>query len=369
MALVRFENIVKRYGDVEVIKGIPEMTINDGEFVSIVGPSGCGKSTLLRMVCGLEEISEGKLYIGDRVANDVQPKDRGLAMVFQSYALFPHMTVEANIAFGLKIKKVPEEEKRKKVDWAIKLLQLDNLGDRLPKELSGGQRQRVAIARALVLDPEILLLDEPLSNLDAKLRLQMRTEFKRLHKKVKSTTIYVTHDQVEAMTLSDRIAVLHNGIVQQYGSPMEVYNNPANMFVAGFIGSPAINFVTVDIVKENGEYFLYHNDLKIGVPALKVLIVEKYSNGDELIMGIRPQDIFEANDPKVSGLKDNIIKTQVDVTEPLGDQIIVVVRVGEITIKALMPNDVKAEPGSPIELAVNTNNIHLFEPETTKALF
>ena len=372
MAEVKLDHIVKRYGKVEVIKDF-NMVIADGEFVTLVGPSGCGKSTLLRAVAGLEEISEGTLSIGGKVANDMPAKDRGIAMVFQSYALFPHMTVEANIAFGLKIKKASEQVKREKIDWAVKLLHLDGLEKRYAKELSGGQRQRVAIGRALVLDPEVLLLDEPLSNLDAKLRLKMRTEFKQLHKAIGTTTIYVTHDQVEAMTLSDRIAIMYDGVAQQIGSPYEVFNTPSNMFVAGFIGSPPINFIPVDLVEENGEATLRTEGFSLSLASLEAekLQILKDSGLKELMLGIRPQDIYLKGDHAVEGLTGNTVNTQVDVTEPLGESVIMVMTIGEHTVKATMPNEVGSqyEMDAPIEIAIHTRKVHVFDPTTEKALF
>jgi multiple sugar transport system ATP-binding protein len=370
MAEVKLDHIVKRYGTVEVIKDF-NMTIADGEFVTLVGPSGCGKSTLLRSIAGLEEISEGALSIGGKLANDMPAKDRGIAMVFQSYALFPHMTVEANIAFGLKIKNASEQVKREKIEWAVKLLHLEGLEQRYPKELSGGQRQRVAIGRSLVLDPEVLLLDEPLSNLDAKLRLRMRTEFKRLHKTYGHTTIYVTHDQVEAMTLSDRIAIMHQGVAQQIGTPFEVFNDPANTFVAGFIGSPPINFIPVKLSEDNGDLFLTAEGLNIGLSSLTPEKIKhvKDSGLTECLLGLRPQDMYPVEDQAVQGLRDNRIQTKVDVTEPLGESVVVVMAVGPHTIKATLPNEVKVDMDQEIELAVNTRKIHLFDPKTELALF
>jgi multiple sugar transport system ATP-binding protein len=371
MAEVKLDHIVKRYKTVEVIKDF-NMTIADGEFVTLVGPSGCGKSTLLRSIAGLEEISEGQLYISGKLANDMPSKDRGIAMVFQSYALFPHMTVEANIGFGLKIKKASEQVKREKIDWAVKLLHLEGLEQRYPRELSGGQRQRVAIGRSLVLDPEVLLLDEPLSNLDAKLRLRMRTEFKRLHKSIGHTTIYVTHDQVEAMTLSDRIAIMYQGVAQQIGSPIEVFNHPANMFVAGFIGSPPINFIPVNVEQDGDQPALTaEGGFRLSLAPLTAEQQQtlKDSGLKQLMLGIRPQDIYPIGDQAVQNLRGNVIKTKVDVTEPMGESVVVVVTVGPHTIKATLPNEAGVEMDQPIELAVNTNNIHLFDPQTEKALF
>jgi len=374
MAEVILDHIKKSYKNNLVIKDL-NMHIKDGEFVTLVGPSGCGKSTTLRMIAGLEEISEGNLYIGDKLANNIPPKNRKIGMVFQSYALFPHLTVAANITFGLKIRKFSKEEKAKRLEWAINLLDLKGLENRYPRELSGGQRQRVALGRALVLNPEVLLLDEPLSNLDAKLRLKMRTEFKRLHKKTKYTVVYVTHDQVEAMTLSDRIAILHNGILQQVGTPEEVYNNPANMFVAGFIGSPPINFIEVEIKNENGNIFLVNKGLKIKLPEKKGNILKKYHDIKKIILGIRPQSIYlkkygeiEIKNDKIKNLEDNIIKTRIDVIEPLGSEVIVVVRVGDYTLKATLPEKINFKVDAPIELGINTNEIHLFDINTQKAL-
>jgi multiple sugar transport system ATP-binding protein len=370
MAEVKCQHLVKSYKTVEVIKDF-DMTIQDGEFVTLVGPSGCGKSTLLRAIAGLEEITAGELFIDGQLANNTPAKDRGIAMVFQSYALFPHMTVAANVGFGLKIKKVPEAEKHAKIEKALKLLHLEGLGDRQPRELSGGQRQRVAIGRSLVLDPKVLLLDEPLSNLDAKLRLKMRTEFKRIHKSTGHTIIYVTHDQVEAMTLSDRIAILQGGYAQQIGSPMEVFNHPANAFVAGFIGSPPINFIPVTLASENNTFVLKAESFRLGLGALEPAAQEKIKacGLNEFTLGIRPQDMYLPGDQAVHGLSDNLVQTRVDVTEPIGEHVVVVVAIGPHTVKATLPNDTGCKADDTIELAINTRSIHLFDPTTEKAIF
>ena len=252
MATVTFEHVWKKYGEVVAVNDL-NLEIQDGEFMVLVGPSGCGKTTSLRMIAGLEEISQGTMRIGDRVVNDLAPKDRDVAMVFQSYALYPHMTVRDNLAFGLKLRKVPKDEIKRRVDEAARTTELTNLLDRKPKQLSGGQRQRVALGRAIVREPAVFLMDEPLSNLDAKLRVATRAELARLHQRLKTTTVYVTHDQVEAMTMGDRIAVMSNGLLQQVGSPQDLYRTPVNRFVAGFIGSPSMNFVDVEVVRDNGK--------------------------------------------------------------------------------------------------------------------
>ncbi len=369
MAEVKCQHLVKSYKTVEVIKDF-DMTIQDGEFVTLVGPSGCGKSTLLRAIAGLEEITAGELYIDGQLANHVPAKDRGIAMVFQSYALFPHMTVAANVGFGLKIQKVPETERLKKIDKALNLLHLQGLGDRYPRQLSGGQLHRVAIGRSLVLEPKVLLLDEPLSNLDAKLRLKMRTEFKRIHKITGHTIIYVTHDQVEAMTLSDRIAILQGGYAQQIGSPMEVFNHPTNAFVAGFIGSPPINFIPVSLSDEKGTLTLSANGMRLGLAGLDPAALEKIKGCGltEMTLGVRPQDIYLPGDQAVADLSDNRVQSRVDIVEPMGENVVVVVAIGDHTVKATLPNDVAYSSDAPIELAINTRAIHLFDPSTEKAI-
>ncbi len=312
MASLKLVNINKKYPNgFHAVQNL-NLDIKDGEFLSLVGPSGCGKSTTLRMIAGLEDISGGELYIGDKVTNDVPSKDRGIAMVFQSYALFPHMSVAANIGFGLKIRKTEEKIKNEKIEWAMDLLDLTGLGDRRPAELSGGQRQRVALGRALVLDPEVLLLDEPLSNLDAKLRIKMRTELKRIHKKLAATIIYVTHDQSEAMTLSDRIVIMNKGELMQCGTPVDIYNNPQSRFVGSFIGSPAMNMFEGEMQKTaTGLEFVCEN-FKYNVPQE---VVAKYVAlaGKSVTMGIRPEDSF-------ASLKEeaNSIKCVSSVVETLG---------------------------------------------------
>ena len=285
------KNIKKVYPNgYEAVKDL-SLEIKAGEFVSLVGPSGCGKSTTLRMIAGLEDISGGQLFIGDKLANDLSPRERGIAMVFQSYALFPHMTVAANIAFGLKIQKVPAAERMKKVEWALDLLDLNGLGDRKPAQLSGGQRQRVALGRALVLDPDVLLLDEPLSNLDAKLRIKMRIELKRIHKELNATIVYVTHDQAEAMTLSNRIAILKDGDLMQCGTPTEIYNDPANEFVAGFVGSPPMNFIQGTVEKIDGREVFVSDYGQLPFDDTLSKLKSDKGIGDNLVLGIRPEDL------------------------------------------------------------------------------
>jgi len=286
MAGLRLRDLRKRYGDLEVIKGV-DLTVEHGEFVVFVGPSGCGKSTLLRMIAGLEDITAGELYIGDKLCNTVEPRDRGIAMVFQNYALYPHMTVYDNVGFGLKLARTPKEERDRKIRDAARILQMEHLLDRKPSQLSGGQRQRVAIGRAIVRQPEVFLFDEPLSNLDAALRVDMRMELAKLHHDLGSTMIYVTHDQVEAMTLADKIVVLDGGVVQQVGSPIELYQRPANLFVAGFIGSPKMNFAPVKLDRTSGDAVLVSSsdtgsvEVSAEAPAL--------SPGASLTLGVRPQ--------------------------------------------------------------------------------
>lgn len=368
MARVKMEHITKRFGNTTAVSDV-NLDIADGEFVCFVGPSGCGKTTCLRMVAGLEEITEGQLYIGDTLANNVPSKDRGIAMVFQSYALFPHMTVDANISFGLKIKKVPADERRRKIDWALDLVDLVGLGERHPKELSGGQRQRVALARALVLSPEVLLLDEPLSNLDAKLRLKMRTELKRIHKAIKATVIYVTHDQVEAMTLSDRIAVINEGKLMQAGAPLDVYAKPQNQFVAGFIGSPPINFLEARLEERDGKIFVVMPAFALGLPTDKDEAIKKWKGGPDVMLGIRPQYIYEVNHAPQMDWTDNTVKSTIDVMEPLGDEVVATVIADSEIFQVTLPPEVKAQPDQPIDLVVDLAKIHIFDPQTGVAVF
>ncbi len=361
MATVRLQNVQKKFGLTEVIQNL-NLVIHDGEFVTLVGPSGCGKTTTLRMVAGLEEITSGDLYIGEVLSNHIAPKKRGISMVFQSYALFPHMTVSENIAFGLKIKGFPKNEILKKIEWVVELLNLRGLDSRLPKDLSGGQRQRVAFARALVLEPGLLLLDEPLSNLDAKLRIRMRAELKRIHKKLKSTILYVTHDQVEAMSLSDRVAIMDKGMISQIGSPIEVYNFPANMFVAGFIGSPAMNFIKGIIIKPGNDIFIDLLSFRLKIPERLVNECKKYI-GEELILGIRPEDIHDSRFLQNTPGDQNTVKAMIDVVEPLGDKDILEAFADDVTF-TLTGQPGKTKPDSEIAVNFNMSKSHLFDAET-----
>jgi len=361
MATVTFDHIYKRYGDDVVAVNDLNLEVADGEFLVLVGPSGCGKTTALRCVAGLEEISDGKLLIGERVVNDVPPKDRDIAMVFQSYALYPHMSVYDNLAFGLKLRKVKKEEIDRRVKEAAKILGLERFLDRKPKALSGGQRQRVALGRAIVREPAVFLMDEPLSNLDAKLRVQTRAEIARLHQRLGKTTIYVTHDQVEAMTMGDRIAVMRDGLLQQVGTPQELYDHPVNVFVAGFIGSPAMNFATA--VAEG-------KDLKLGGVKLELAgeqarAAESRPDGANVLIGFRPEHLDVAN-----GMDGHAVRfpAAVDVVEYLGNEELIHAQAEGNEIVALLPSDRNVKVGDRVELAVPMEKLHIFDPESEKAL-
>lgn len=358
MAEVTLTGITKRFGDFTAVDDI-SMVIEDGKFTVLVGPSGCGKTTTLRMVAGLEEATEGEIRIGDRVVNRVPPKDRDIAMVFQNYALYPHMDVFNNMAFGLKLRKRPKAEIQQRVGDAAELLGITDKLKSKPRELSGGQRQRVAVGRAIVRNPKVFLFDEPLSNLDAKLRVQMRTELEELHSKLKTTTIYVTHDQVEAMTLGDRIAVMKDGIIQQYESPKQTYDFPSNQFVAGFIGSPAMNFLTAKATSENGQIVLTGPSFRLILPAERA----KAQLPENVVVGVRPEDLdgpAESNTDAVS--------IDVTVTEQLGHTLLVYGHVGEDQIVASLDPHRHVEIGSTAHLTVNLKTLHVFDPESQETL-
>lgn len=336
MAEVKLENLTKKFDQVIAVDQI-DLKIRDGEFLTLVGPSGCGKSTALRLVAGLEKVTSGNVYINGKLINHIPPQKRNVSMVFQSYALFPHMSVESNLAFGLKIRKKSQKEKTERVKWVITLLGLKGMEKRLPKELSGGQRQRVALGRALVLEPDVLLLDEPLSNLDAKLRLRMRTELKRLHKKIKTTIIYVTHDQAEAMTLSDRLAVMKDGKILQVGTPQKIYERPADIFTAGFIGSPPMNFI----------------------PGESLPFVGK----KEVMVGIRPEDLSVFLQET-----ENSILGKSSVTETLGSDNYLYVAISDLLISVRLKPDQKIPEEQPIWLVPNLERIHIFDKSTGRRI-
>jgi len=364
MAGVIYEHVYKRYPGNTVISDM-NAEIKDKEFVVLVGPSGSGKSTALRMLAGLEEISDGTVKIGERVVNDIAPKDRDIAMVFQSYALYPHMSVYDNLSFGLKLRKTPKAEIDKRVREAAQILGLDQYLDRKPKALSGGQRQRVALGRAIVRQPKVFLMDEPLSNLDAKLRVQTRVQILKLHQRLQTTFIYVTHDQVEAMTMGDRIVVLNNGIVQQFDTPQTLYEHPVNLFVAGFIGSPAMNFLNVT-VGGDGQAMLTGEGFQLPVDD-RVLSEAGASRGQEVIMGVRPEDLKDVRFPGRDGLPK--INSKVEVVESMGSEIFAYLNIGGKTLTSRMdPRSSDIEPGQNIQVAVDTQHLHLFDPKTEKAL-
>jgi multiple sugar transport system ATP-binding protein len=361
MASVTYENVYKRFGDVEVITDM-NVEIHDKEFVVFVGPSGCGKSTLLRLLAGLEEITEGDIMIGDRVVNDVPPKDRDIAMVFQSYALYPHMSVYDNMAFGLKLRKMPKEEIDKRVKDAAEILGLAHLLDRKPKALSGGQRQRVAVGRAIVREPAVFLMDEPLSNLDAKLRVTARAEISKLHKRLGTTFIYVTHDQVEAMTMGDRILVLKDGVLQQIDSPRNLYENPHNVFVAGFIGSPSMNFFDSTLVGEEGNLYVDAGDFRIPVPETRKQAFDAYV-GKEVIFGIRPEHIH-ATKFQPASIEAAPFEARVDVVELLGHELHLYLDSGHNEFVATVDTRLAPSVGQDLDLVVDTDRMHLFDKNT-----
>ena len=370
MASISCRHIYKIYpGNVTAVKDF-NLEIADKEFIVFVGPSGCGKSTTLRMIAGLEEISKGEMYIGDRLINDVPPKDRDIAMVFQNYALYPHMTVYKNMAFGLELRKMPKDDIDKRVREAAKILEIEHLLDRKPKALSGGQRQRVALGRAMVRNPAVFLLDEPLSNLDAKLRTSMRTEIIKLHKKLATTFIYVTHDQTEAMTMGDRIVVMRDGVIQQVDTPQNLYDYPCNIFVAGFIGSPQMNFFNVKLSKEGQDVVATFGDNKIVVPNSKVskFIDESYI-GKEVVMGIRPENIHD--EPVVLQTYANAtIDVNVEVTELMGSETYLYLKTTgkDDNIIARVDPRTSSRAGSTIKIAFDVNHLHFFDKETEKTI-
>src|SRR3974390_2206940 len=365
MAELALRQVVKRFDDVEAVRSI-DLDIPDNEFVVLVGPSGCGKSTTLRMIAGLEEVTSGDIWIGGEVVNDLPPKDRDIAMVFQNYALYPHMTAFENMSFGLKLRKFPKAEIKQRVEHAARILDITELLDRRPKALSGGQRQRVAMGRAIVRNPKVFLFDEPLSNLDAKLRVQMRTEIKRVHQKVKTTTVYVTHDQVEAMTLADRVVVMNNGSIEQVGRPHDLYHMPKTKFVAGFIGSPAMNFVPARL-EQNGEGLLLRiaDRLAFPVPADRAARYRP-SVGKDLTFGLRPEHITE---PRGEGRDPRCEFTAtLDVVEPMGMETMVFFTVDRSEICARVEPSAATAPGQPMRLYANLNHMHLIDPATDLVL-
>jgi multiple sugar transport system ATP-binding protein len=363
MAQVVLEKLNKAFGGVHAVKDA-SLIVQDREFMVLVGPSGCGKSTTLRMIAGLEEITSGKIFIGDRLVNNFPPRDRDIAMVFQNYALYPHKTVFHNMAFGLQMRKFPRGEIEKRVREAAEILGIQDLLERKPRQLSGGQRQRVAVGRAIVRHPRVFLFDEPLSNLDAKLRVQMRVELKRLHERLQSTVIYVTHDQVEAMTLGDRIVVMKDGSIQQIGEPLEVYSRPRNKFVAGFIGSPAMNFIDASMAEVDGKLYAETAGIRVAVPADRCRCLASYKS-QKVTLGIRPEDLQEAH----SGSSAKVsFETMVEVVEPLGSEILLDVRVGQQSLVARVDSSCRARHHEKIRLAFVPARIHFFDPQTEQAI-
>ena len=364
MAEIELKDVVKQFGKVTAVDRI-NLTAHDREFLVLVGPSGCGKTTTLRMIAGLEDLNEGEIYIGNHKVNDVSPKDRDIAMVFQNYALYPHMNVYKNMSFGLRLRKFPKNEIDQRVREGARILGIEELLDRKPKELSGGQRQRVAMGRAIVRKPQAFLFDEPLSNLDAKLRVQMRGELKKLHEQLETTSVYVTHDQVEAMILADRIVVMNGGHIMQIGNPLEVYNNPKNRFVAGFIGSPAMNFFEIRVVEENGSLFIQGEKFKLAIPeTLQSRYLEVKDH--KAILGIRPEHFYNKE------IKDHFpggetMRATVEVIEPVGSEVILLCSCGSTQLMACVDPQTKTRTREEIELIVDMNRMHLFDKSTGEA--
>jgi len=365
MAEVVLKEVTKRFGNLVAVHKV-NLEIRDGELIVLVGPSGCGKTTILRMIAGLEEVTSGEIWIGGRLVNDIPPKDRDIAMVFQNYALYPHMSVYDNIAFGLRLRRVPRPEIDRRVRQAAEMLGITDKLRSKPKELSGGQRQRVAVGRAIVREPKVFLFDEPLSNLDAKLRVHMRAELQELHQKLKTTTIYVTHDQVEAMTLGQRVAVLRRGVLQQVDTPQRLYDQPANVFVAGFIGSPAMNFLQARLVEDHGGLFAEGQGFKIEIPPEKASRLGDQL-GREVILGIRPEHL-EAESVVGDGRPERRLTIRVKVVEPLGSELIVHGDLAGTEVVAKLDPFLKVSPGQELRLVAESENLHLFDRESERSL-
>jgi multiple sugar transport system ATP-binding protein len=371
MANVTYDKVYKRFGEVTAVDNM-NLRVADKEFLVLVGPSGCGKTTALRLLAGLEEITEGTISIEDRVVNDVAPKDRDIAMVFQSYALYPHMSVFDNMAFGLKLRKTPKNEIKRRVEEAAQILGIEHLLDRKPRQLSGGQRQRVAVGRAIVREPKVFLFDEPLSNLDAKLRVQTRAEITKLHQRLQTTFIYVTHDQVEAMTMGDRIAVMRDGLVQQCDTPLGLFNSPANRFVAGFIGSPPMNFLDATLHRQDDGLHVDAEHFRVRLPDPAEPEREQRLAGyvgKPVVFGIRPTDIFDSANPgPVEVTAANTIQVQVDVIEPMGAESVLYLSVGDETLVASVDSATAAQEGEALDVVLNMSKAHLFDPGTDQAI-
>jgi multiple sugar transport system ATP-binding protein len=366
MARVTLRALVKDYEGTPAVRGI-DLDIPDKEFVVLVGPSGCGKSTTLRMIAGLEEISGGEILIGGEVVNDVPPKDRNIAMVFQNYALYPHMTVYENMSFGLRLKKVAKDEIARRVENAARILDISELLERKPKQLSGGQRQRVAMGRAIVRDPKVFLFDEPLSNLDAKLRVQMRTEIKRVHQKVRTTTVYVTHDQVEAMTLADRVVVMNAGRIEQVGTPIELYSAPATKFVAGFIGSPAMNMMPCSLEERGASMAVaLGNGLAFAVPPERTARYRAHAGRPRLLFGLRPEHVTEFH--AHGSANQQPFEIAPEVTEPMGMETLVFFRVNGTDVCACTNPAAGAQPGKPLKMLADLDHMHLIDDESGRVL-
>ncbi len=366
MASVTYEHIVKKFGDNTVLQDI-NIHVEDKEFLVLVGPSGCGKSTALRCLAGLEEITAGRILIGDRDVSNVAPKDRDIAMVFQSYALYPHMSVYDNMAFGLKLRKTPKNEIDRRVNEAAEILGLGQLLKRKPKQLSGGQRQRVAVGRAIVREPKVFLFDEPLSNLDAKLRVETRASISKLHQRLQTTFIYVTHDQVEAMTMASRIAVMKDGILQQLDTPQSLYDKPDNVFVAGFIGSPAMNFFEAKLVQSNGKLMVDAGDaFVVEIPENRAAPYRAYA-GKSIIFGVRPEDV---HDPHFAppGIHQALVDTQVEVTELMGNEVFLYLKSGDKNFVGRVDPRTQSRVGHKVQIAFNMDNMHAFDKETERAI-
>jgi len=366
MAQVELKNLKKVFeGSVEAVRDF-NLDIKDREFLVLVGPSGCGKSTTLRCIAGLEEITEGEVYIGGNLVNDVPPKDRNIAMVFQNYALYPHMNVYKNLSFGLELRKMKKVEIERRVHEAAQILDIDHLLDRKPKALSGGQRQRVAVGRAIVRKPAVFLFDEPLSNLDAKLRVQMRIEIAKLHQRLNATIIYVTHDQVEAMTMGSRIVVMKDGLIQQVSDPLTLYDHPVNKFVAGFIGSPPMNFIDMDLVREGSDYFVKTDLVKITIPKDKHESIKEYE-GKKVTFGFRPEDLIDES--IVKSTEGRLIRAKVEVIEPLGSEIFLYLSAGSNSFVGRVPHQYRTELGAEVGFTIDLEKCHVFDIETEMVVF